>query len=62
MENNPAVKSVGEQKVIIFISYSKRDVDLMNELLTQLKVLTITCKQIEFWQDGLLEPGIRWDK
>jgi hypothetical protein len=62
MENNPAVKNIGEKKVTIFISYSSRDIDLMNELLTQLKVLTITDKQIEFWQDGLLEPGLRWDE
>lgn len=33
----------------------------MSELLTQLKVLTISDKQIEIWEDGLLEPGIDWD-
>ena len=33
----------------------------MGELLTHLKVLTISDKQIEIWEDGLLEPGIDWD-
>lgn len=33
----------------------------MNDLLTQLKVLTISDKRIEFWEDGLLEPGVEWD-
>jgi hypothetical protein len=49
-------------KVKVFISYSSKDADLMNELLVQLKVLTISNKQIEFWQDGLLEPGLKWDE
>ena len=34
----------------------------MDDLLTQLKVLTLSDDQIEIWQDGLLEPGIKWDK
>lgn len=48
-------------KVSIFISYSSKDLDLMNELLTQLKVLTISDKQLELWQDGLLVAGLQWD-
>jgi hypothetical protein len=54
--------STFNNKVNIFISYSGKDADLMNELLTQLKVLTISDKQIEIWEDGLLEPGIDWDQ
>ena len=48
-------------KVSIFISYSSKDAVLKEDLLTQLKVLTISDKQIEIWEDGLLEPGINWD-
>jgi hypothetical protein len=49
-------------KVNVFISYSSKDADLMSDLLIQLKVLTISDKGIEFWQDGLLEPGLKWDE
>ncbi|MEO5997578.1 MAG: toll/interleukin-1 receptor domain-containing protein [Chitinophagaceae bacterium] len=62
MENDTTQATLRSNKVKIFISYSSKDTDLMNDLLTQLKVLTISDKQIEFWQDGLLEPGIQWDQ
>lgn len=61
MEDNFTKNTSGNDKVRIFISYSSKDVELMSDLLTQLRVLTISDKQIEFWQDGLLEPGIAWD-
>ena len=61
MENALKTNSI-LNKVNIFISYSGKDSDLMNDLLTQLKVLTISDKQIEIWEDGLLEPGIDWDQ
>jgi hypothetical protein len=61
MEGSQPHNAHGNNKVNIFISYSSKDVDLMNDLLTQLKVLTISDKQIEIWEDGLLEPGLQWD-
>ena len=62
MENHFNANSTGSSKVYIFISYSSKDADLMDDLLTQLKVLAISDKQIEIWQDGLLEPGLKWDQ
>lgn len=62
MEDSLPAYPSGNNKVKVFISYSSKDADLMNELLTQLKVLAISDKQIEFWQDGLLEPGMTWDQ
>ena len=62
MEDSPTIPFSSNNKVQLFISYSSKDTDLMNELLTQLKVLAISDNQIEFWQDGLLEPGIVWDR
>ncbi|MBD0294032.1 MAG: toll/interleukin-1 receptor domain-containing protein [Flavisolibacter sp.] len=56
-----SIATSGKNKVNIFISYSSKDADLMDDLLTQLNVLTIDDKQIEIWQDGLLEPGMQWD-
>lgn len=61
MEVTLPLNADGHDKVKIFISYSSKDVDLMNDLLTQLRVLTISDKQIELWQDGLLDPGLQWD-
>lgn len=60
MDNTGSSKQNGRVKV--FISYSSKDADLMNELLVQLKVLTISDKNIDFWQDGLLDPGLKWDE
>ena len=62
MENQSSTNSPGSNKVYIFISYSSKDADLMDDLLTQLKVLAISDHQIEIWQDGLLEPGMEWDQ
>lgn len=62
MENHLISDSIPDRKIYIFISYSGKDVDLKDELLTQLKVLTISDKQIEIWEDGLLEPGMDWDQ
>lgn len=61
MESTLPINAYGNNKVKIFISYSSKDAALMDELLTQLKVLTISDKQIEIWVDGLLEPGLQWD-
>lgn len=60
MDNSSSTNQNG--KVKVFISYSSKDVDLMNELLVQLKVLTISDKNVDFWQDGYLEPGLKWDE
>jgi len=61
MHSEPSLNLSGNSKVKIFISYSGRNTELKDELLTQLKVLTIADKQLEIWEDGLLEPGIQWD-
>ncbi len=61
MESTLPLNVYQNNKVKIFISYSSKDAALMDDLLTQLKVLTINDKQIELWQDGLLEPGLQWD-
>jgi hypothetical protein len=50
-----------EDTVKVFISYSRKDKDLMEELLTHLKVLTRSNPHLEIWYDGLLEPGVLWD-
>lgn len=47
--------------VKIFISYSSKDKDLMEDLLSQLNVLKISKNNLEIWYDGLLEPGVKWD-
>ena len=60
MDTAPLV-SPQNDKVKLFISYSNKNTDLKDDLLTQLKVLTISDKQIEIWEDGLLEPGVQWD-
>ena len=51
----------GNDHVHIFISYSSKDTELMQSLLTQLKVLTISDKSIAIWEDGHLDPGTEWD-
>ncbi len=61
MEDTPLLTTKRNDNVKIFISYSSKDMDWMNELLTQLNVLTINDKQLEIWQDGLLDPGTKWD-
>lgn len=61
MEDTKTLNAHKDSKVKIFISYSSKDTELMNDLLTQLKVLTISDKQIEIWEDGLLEPGLQWE-
>ena len=61
MEDTKTLNAHKDSKVKIFISYSSKDTELMNDLLTQLKVLTISDKQMEIWEDGLLEPGLQWD-
>ncbi|HVG40119.1 MAG TPA: toll/interleukin-1 receptor domain-containing protein [Chitinophagaceae bacterium] len=55
------LNTFANNNVKIFISYSSKDIDWMNDLLTQLNVLKINDKQLEIWQDGLLDPGIKWD-
>jgi hypothetical protein len=59
---NLSMASASPNDVNIFVSYSSKDKDLMNELLVQLKVLTISNKNLNIWHDGLLEPGVLWDK
>ena len=48
--------------VNIFLSYSSEDIELKKSLLTQLKVLTISDKHINIWDDGLLQAGDQWNK
>jgi hypothetical protein len=61
MEDTSPTNSYRNNEVKIFVSYSSKDIDWMNELLTQLNVLKINDQQLEIWQDGLLDPGTKWD-
>ncbi len=49
------------EKVSIFIAYSHRDSDFLEELKIQLKVFERN-NEIEIWYDGNIQPGQYWDR
>jgi eukaryotic-like serine/threonine-protein kinase len=51
---------VSEKAISVFLSYSRKDKDMLDELITHLAVLRRTGK-ITTWHDRDIEAGSEWE-
>ncbi len=57
-----SAQNVNGNKKLIFISYSHKDEDWLNEILVPLKALDYENLDVKAWDDTKLKAGEEWDK